>query len=134
MLAVGVGLSASVSSCRRTAAPRCPSELGDTPNRVSHVSLTRSWRRSSPVDAHEAPGAVSSSATQRCSLWTCGGGNGQAGPSCAATRSLAHLSASDRARATSPEMRATLAAALSEGTSFFLAMTFAASKLAPAAR
>lgn len=52
----------------------------------------------------------------------------------AAARSLAHLSASDWASATSPEILARLAAVLSEETSLFLAMTLAASKLAPAAR
>lgn len=51
-----------------------------------------------------------------------------------AARSLAQRSASDWARSSSPEIRASAAAALSEGGSFFLAMTLAASKLAPAAR
>ena len=51
-----------------------------------------------------------------------------------AARSLAHRSASDWAKSSSPEILASADAALSDGASFFLAMTLAASKLAPAAR
>lgn len=82
LLAVGVGLSADLSSCRRAPTLWC-----ETANCSSHTSLTRSmilmWR--SPGDAHgwletqdaagltsESPSiSESSSATQRCSLWTC---------------------------------------------------------------
>lgn len=51
-----------------------------------------------------------------------------------AARSLAHRSASDWAKSSSPEILASADAALSDAVSFFLAMTLAASKLAPAAR
>lgn len=51
-----------------------------------------------------------------------------------AARSLAQRSASVLAKSSSPEMLASAAAALSDGVSFFLAMTLTASKPAPAAR
>lgn len=51
-----------------------------------------------------------------------------------AARSLAHRSASDWAKSSSPEILARADAALSDAASFFLAMTLAASKLAPAAK
>ena len=84
-LGVGVGLSADFSSCRRAPTPRRPSDFCETPNCCSHTSLTRSWRQTcrSPRDTHgwletqdwdstwgSASIAASSSATQRCSLWT----------------------------------------------------------------